>query len=84
MSDAPVGLEIFEDVKRIIVVAAHPDDLECLCGGTVSLLTAARREVISVKLHPGRHRHPGRGDGAPGPWPAPVSARPTRRHSSPA
>lgn len=48
MSDAPAGLEIFEEVKRIIVVAAHPDDLECLCGGTISMLTARGVEIISV------------------------------------
>jgi LmbE family N-acetylglucosaminyl deacetylase len=27
-----------EEVKRILVVAAHPDDLETACGGTVKLL----------------------------------------------
>lgn len=48
MSEHQAGLEIFDDVERIIVVAAHPDDLECLCGGTISMLTARGKEIISV------------------------------------
>lgn len=42
------GLEAFEDVKRLIVVAAHPDDLECVCGGVISLLVDRGVEVTSV------------------------------------
>ncbi len=42
------GLEAFEDVKRAIVVAAHPDDLECCCSGTVLQLIARGVEVFSV------------------------------------
>ena len=42
------GLEAFTDVKRLIVVAAHPDDLECLCAGTLALLVAQGVEVFSV------------------------------------
>ncbi len=43
-----IGIEAFDDVKRLIVVAAHPDDLECLCGGTVLLLAERGVEIISV------------------------------------
>jgi LmbE family N-acetylglucosaminyl deacetylase len=43
MSDELKGLEAFDETERLIVVAAHPDDLETLCGGTVTLL--ARRGV---------------------------------------
>jgi LmbE family N-acetylglucosaminyl deacetylase len=43
MSEEVKGLEAFDETKRLIVVAAHPDDLETLCGGTVTLL--ARRGV---------------------------------------
>jgi LmbE family N-acetylglucosaminyl deacetylase len=32
------GLEVFDKVKRLIVVAAHPDDMETMCGGAVALL----------------------------------------------
>src|SRR4051812_30625889 len=31
-------LKVFEQVKRAIVVAAHPDDLETMMGGTLWLL----------------------------------------------
>ena len=42
------GIEQFREVNRLIVVAAHPDDLESLCGGTVALLTARGVKVFSV------------------------------------
>ena len=32
----------------MLVVAAHPDDLECCCGGLISLLTARGVQVFSV------------------------------------
>jgi LmbE family N-acetylglucosaminyl deacetylase len=34
--------------KRLIVVAAHPDDLECVCGGTIALLIDRGVQVYSV------------------------------------
>ncbi len=42
------GLEAFDEVKRAIVVAAHPDDLECCCAGTLVHLLARGVTVISV------------------------------------
>lgn len=42
------GVEAFADVKRLIVVAAHPDDLETMCGGTVAQLVADGVRVFSV------------------------------------
>jgi len=42
------GLEAFEEVQRLIVVAAHPDDLETICGGTVSKLVQRGVKVYSV------------------------------------
>ncbi len=41
-------INVFEKIKRLMVVAAHPDDLETICGGTVSLLTRRGVKVFSV------------------------------------
>lgn len=43
-----VGLEAFAEVRRVIVVAAHPDDLECCCSGTLAQLIARGVSVVSV------------------------------------
>lgn len=49
MSDTTFkGIEAFADIKRLIVVAAHPDDLECLIGGTIALLADRGVEITSV------------------------------------
>lgn len=42
------GLEAFEEVKRLVIVAAHPDDLETMCGGTALLLARQGVTVFSV------------------------------------
>jgi LmbE family N-acetylglucosaminyl deacetylase len=42
------GLEAFEEVQRLIVVAAHPDDMETMCGGTVALLVQQGVTAFSV------------------------------------
>lgn len=47
-------------MKRIIVVNAHPDDMEIGMGGTIAALTAAGTEVTSVVLTDG--------GGAPNPF----------------
>lgn len=38
----------FDEIKRLIVIAAHPDDLESMCGGTIARLVARRVAVYSV------------------------------------
>ena len=42
------GLEAFEEVRRLIVIAAHPDDMETMCGGAVALLAQRGVTVFSV------------------------------------
>jgi LmbE family N-acetylglucosaminyl deacetylase len=42
------GLEAFTEVQRLIVVAAHPDDMETMVGGTVALLARRGVTVFSV------------------------------------
>lgn len=43
-----IGLEAFADTKRLIVVAAHPDDLETQVAGTLIQLIARGVTVFSV------------------------------------
>src|SRR5437588_4300332 len=40
--------EAFAEVKRLIFVAAHPDDLETIAGGTIYQLTQRGVEVVEV------------------------------------
>jgi LmbE family N-acetylglucosaminyl deacetylase len=42
------GFEAFADVKRVIVVCAHADDLETMCGGTIAMLIAQGVEVYEL------------------------------------
>lgn len=42
------SLKAFADIKRLIVVAAHPDDLETMCGGTIAQLIQQGVTVFSV------------------------------------
>ncbi|VAW33745.1 hypothetical protein MNBD_CHLOROFLEXI01-3777 [hydrothermal vent metagenome] len=42
------GLEPFDETKRLIVVAAHPDDLETICGGTIFQLAQRGVKIFSV------------------------------------
>jgi LmbE family N-acetylglucosaminyl deacetylase len=48
MSEEIKGLEAFGETKRLIVIAAHPDDLETLCGGTVTLLAQQGVSIFSA------------------------------------
>lgn len=43
-----IGVEAFADVQRLIVVAAHPDDLETICGGVITRLVQRGVTVFSV------------------------------------
>ena len=71
------------EVKRVLVVAAHPDDLETACGGTMALLISQGIEVSlllgtdgdigthDLSLHQGnagRHPPPRDPGGGRGPW----------------
>lgn len=44
---------IFKDKQTIMVVMAHPDDMEVMAGGTVARLVADGKKVISVKVTTG-------------------------------
>lgn len=48
MPQALQNLEAFAEIKRLIVVAAHPDDLETMCGGTIYQLSQRGVEIYSV------------------------------------
>ena len=42
------GIEAFDEVKRLIVIAAHADDLETMCGGTIAKLARRGMTIFSV------------------------------------
>ena len=42
------GLEAFDEIQRLIVVAAHPDDMETMCGGTIYKLAQRGVKIASV------------------------------------
>jgi LmbE family N-acetylglucosaminyl deacetylase len=42
------NLEAFVDTQRLIVIAAHPDDLETMCGGTIYQLAQRGVAIFSV------------------------------------
>ena len=42
------NLEVFAETKRLIVIAAHPDDLETICGGTIYQLAQRGVDIFSV------------------------------------
>jgi len=44
---------IFANKNKILVVFAHPDDLELYCGGTVARLIADEKKVRSIKMTSG-------------------------------
>ncbi len=45
--------QIFANKQTIMVIMAHPDDLEVFCGGTVARLLADGKRVISIKITTG-------------------------------
>lgn len=42
------ALDAFEKVERLIIIAAHPDDLESICGGAVSILAERGVKIFSA------------------------------------
>lgn len=47
--------KVFSDKSIVMVVTAHPDDLDAMCGGTVARLVADGKKVISVKATTGNY-----------------------------
>lgn len=45
--------KIFSNKQTIMVIMAHPDDLEAFCGATVARLVADGKRVISIKITSG-------------------------------
>lgn len=45
--------QIFKDIKKVMVVMAHPDDAEVFCGGTVARLISSGVTVQTVKVTSG-------------------------------
>lgn len=46
-------LKVFGNKKRVMVVFAHPDDAEIMCGGTIARLTNDNKRVRVVKITSG-------------------------------
>lgn len=49
-----------QEVKKVLVFGAHPDDPETGCGGTIAILKKAGHEVVSVYLTRGEAGIPGK------------------------
>jgi len=45
-------------MKKVLVISAHPDDMEIGMGGTVAKLSASGCSIISVVLTDGRSPNP--------------------------
>ena len=48
MTETKRGIEAFAETKRLIIVAAHPDDMESMCGGTAASLARRGVTIFSV------------------------------------
>lgn len=46
---------IFDNKDVIMIVTAHPDDLDAMCGGTVARLTSDGKTVVSIKTTTGNN-----------------------------
>ncbi len=60
------------DMKRTLVIAAHPDDTEFICGGTIASMTANGHEVFYVVVTSGEL-------GLPPEQPDPLAREPEQR-----
>lgn len=65
------GIEAFDECERLLVVAAHADDLETMCGGTIIQLLARGKQVDLLLATEGDL---GTSDGAMA-WPALAALR---------
>jgi len=53
------GIVSVEKKMKVVVVGAHPDDPESICGGTMCLLSNNGHEIVSVYLTTGERGIPG-------------------------
>ena len=51
--ESPVPAEEKEELKRVLLIAAHPDDPEFGCGGTMAKWAGAGKEITYILLTSG-------------------------------